>query len=235
VAAERRSIYSRAYYERWVLDEHRSYHEGRLRCEDMLTSVILACLPRERIAHLTDWTDLAAEFNLPQLEDPVRVAEILEVHGTRRPKQVLDVGCGRGELVAALNNLGVPVLGIDPSAAAIDYAEETLASPDWCVTRSPATHLQAAGMMEIDAGLLATPIDCIIFLESIEHIERATVRAFFIEALAAGSPLLAPDCRVIISNIWFPVWDFPDHLWGVGRAPFSGDENRRLGRKYWVF
>lgn len=229
----RRSIYSRAYYERWFLDEHRSYRDSRLRPEDMLTSIVLACLPRDRIAGLDDWPDLETDFDFAQLADPLRLGTILNAPGVRLPRQVLDVGCGRGELVAAFNNLGIPVLGLDPSAAAIDYATETLANADWCPTRAPTTQLQQAGIMEIDAGRLSAPIDCLIFLESIEHIERATVRRFFADVLAANSDLFAADCRVVIGNIWFPVWDFPDHLWGIGNAPCSGDENRRLGRPYW--
>jgi 2-polyprenyl-3-methyl-5-hydroxy-6-metoxy-1,4-benzoquinol methylase len=233
MANQPRSIYKRAYYERWFLDEHRPYHQGQLRREDMLVSVILACLPQERISRMTDWTDLETDFDLSQLADPREVPGILNVPGTRPPRQVLDVGCGRGELVAAFNNICVPVLGIDTSASAIEYSEQTIANPDWCASRAPTTRLQKAGLRELDQGLLEEPIDCLVFLESLEHIERSVVREFFKEVLAQPSPFVAPDCRVIISNIWFPVWDFPDHLWGVGNAPFSGEENRRLGRKYW--
>jgi len=89
------------------------------------------------------------------------------------------------------------------------------------------------GLTELDMAGLRSPVDCLVFLESIEHIERAAVRDFFAQVLTGGSSFVAPDCRVIISNIWFPVWDFPDHLWGVGKAPGSGAENRRLGRTYW--
>src|SRR5438552_9042246 len=67
-----RSIYTRSYYQRWKLDEHRPYRQGRLRREDMLTSITLACLPRERVARMLDWTDLASDFNFPELENPLR-------------------------------------------------------------------------------------------------------------------------------------------------------------------
>jgi SAM-dependent methyltransferase len=199
----------------------------------MLTAIILACMPRSFVTSLKDWTDLEPHFVLGELEDPLRIGGILENPSACRPNQVLDVGCGRGELVAAFNNLAVPVLGIDPSAAALDYTEETLANPRWCDTRAATTRLQALDLDAIEKAEVQAPIDCLVFLESIEHIERAVVRDFFTRVLAIRHPLIAARCRITIANIWFPVWDYPDHLWGVGKAPCSGEENRRLGRGYW--
>lgn len=226
------SIYRRPYYERWYLEEHAAYRAGRLRKEDMLSAILFALLDSADIRSLHDWTDLAGRFDLDRLCDPRHVAEALHVRCTRRPQQVLDIGCGRGECLAAFNSLRIPVTAIDPSPAAVEYSRETLAA--WCDTVAPTTRLECEGLEDLRADQLSRSADVVLFLESIEHVERTIVRQWFMEEIRArASGLVTPDCRIVVANIWFPVWSPPDHLWGVGRSPASGDDNRRLGRRYW--
>ena len=226
------TIYRRPYYERWYLEEHGPYREGKLRREDMLTSILVSCLPRGDVEALREWTDLGSRFDLERLQDPRRLAEALAVPGVRPPRQVLDVGCGRGECLAAFNNLGVPVLSIDPSADAVAYARETLAA--WTDHVGARPRVERADLGTLRRDWLEEPADVVLFLESIEHVDREVVRAWFAREVAERrSDLVSADCRIVIGNIWFPVWSPPDHLWGVGRAPASGDENRRIGRPYW--
>ena len=102
--------------------------------------------------------------------------------------RVLEVGCGLGDLVAALETHGCKGVGIDISPRMIELAKE----------RHPQLDLRRADV-ERDA-LPEGPFDAIVFSDAVGHlddIERAFERV---------RPLLAPGGRIIVTYYNF-VWE----------------------------
>ena len=55
-----------------------------------------------------------------------KFSQALKIASPTRGERVLDVGCGRGELIYYCAKIGARALGIDYSKAAIDIANETI-------------------------------------------------------------------------------------------------------------
>lgn len=91
----------------------------------------------------------------------------------RKPGLVLSVGCGRGELEAALERLGVQVLGYDPSAGAHDMYE--------------GTRLTA----ELDDETIRVA-HTVVFCESLEHVPADEIWRIR-KALTSGTRLVVTN------------------------------------------
>lgn len=87
---------------------------------------------------------------------------------TRVPSGVVDVGCGRGELLASFIYLNVPCWGIDPAPGAAELVPETM---QWVATDGYdfINKGMYAGLTEIPRD---APVDTVIMCESIEHIRE---------------------------------------------------------------
>jgi len=87
----------------------------------------------------------------------------------RNPGRVLDVGCGRGQLEAALIYLGIPFTAIDFSEDAVELTKQTCLKWSGIPSRDEARF--AIHQLELkDVGVLRTNFDTVVFSESIEHI-----------------------------------------------------------------
>lgn len=117
------------------------------------------------------------------------------------PALVLDVGCGRGDLVAALTTRAALVEGIDPDAA-MAYATATRfqGQPQALIARRSLTEHAA------DPDL-AAQYDAITMVASLHHMDVTT-------ALTEARALLRPGGRLLIVTLTRPE-TLLDHAWDV--------------------
>ncbi len=119
--------------------------------------------------------------------------EFAETHGQRLSRRlaaafryaevapgmtVLDVGCGRGEIVRHCTRLGAAAYGIDYARTAVRMAQETLASEDGA---SP----QKAGVAQGDARRLPFPsdyFDRVLMFDVVEHLYPWELDTALVEA-----------------------------------------------------
>lgn len=100
---------------------------------------------------------------------------------TLAPKTVLDAGCAKGYLVAALRERGVDACGVDLSETAINGAPEAVRD-----------HLRVGSLTEPLGG----PYDLITCIEVIEHLDPVDAPVAVANLAAAGDRILfssAPD------------------------------------------
>jgi SAM-dependent methyltransferase len=131
---------------------------------------------------------------------------------------VLDVGCGRGELVAHLIELGLSAYGIDMDADALAIGQE-----------------QGLDLRRVDAfthlgGLADNSLAAIVMIQVIEHFEPApllNLLQLMVRKLAPGGFVLAetinPTCLFALSN-WY-LMD-PSH-----RTPMHSETTKFLLRQ----
>lgn len=101
------------------------------------------------------------------------VKELAMGNGSRQPAGVVDVGCGRGELLASFLYLDVPCWGIDPAPGAAELVPETMA---WvaCEGYNFINKGMYQGLRDVPRD---RPIDTVIMCESIEHIRESEFAA----------------------------------------------------------
>lgn len=89
----------------------------------------------------------------------------LEKGKTRNPQMVIDIGCGRGELLLAYHMLGIECVGIDPSPGAETLIPQTMRWENvyhWSFINKG----MLEGLKEIEFA------DTIVMCESIEHVRE---------------------------------------------------------------
>ncbi len=96
-----------------------------------------------------------------------RFIKALSLGGALRDKRILDVGCGRGELVIQSTMRGADAWGIDYAQAAVDIAERALSSVDDAAL--------AARMHVRQADVKALPFDdgffdVVFMMDVVEHL-----------------------------------------------------------------
>lgn len=99
---------------------------------------------------------------------------------------VVDVGCGHGRLGARLRRPGRRVIGIEPDRS---MAREAARRLDWVLAARAEEALPA----------LASPIDCFVFADVLEHLPDPA------RVLELAGERLSPDGRIVVS--------FPNHAW----------------------
>ncbi|MFC0676033.1 class I SAM-dependent methyltransferase [Brachybacterium hainanense] len=118
-----------------------------------------------------------------------------------RARSALDVGCGRGDLVAALRGRVPHVEGIDPDAAMARAAGDRFAV-------LPAVRIRALRLEQLDPA--QERYDLITMVASLHHMQVP-------DALARVRSLLRPGGRLRIVTLVRPV-TWRDHAWDVGNA-----------------
>lgn len=121
--------------------------------------------------------------------------------------RVLDVGCGRGDLVAALAARGLEVDGIDPDAQMAALAAASL-------EREPRVRIHRRTLDEHARQVLPEhpegSYDAITMVASLHHMDLA-------QALGEVRALLRPGGRLLVVTLTEPR-SRVDHLWDVGNA-----------------
>lgn len=114
----------------------------------------------------------------------------LELAGPVAGKKVLDIGCGRGELVYyCVKNGAAAVLGIDYSAAAVEIAGQT--------TRRLPSELQARAKVAVgnaESYAFSDRYDIVFMVEIAEHLHDWQLR----QAIARIENILNPGGRLVI-------------------------------------
>lgn len=122
-------------------------------------------------------------------------------------ERVLDVGCGRGDLVRALAGRVPRVDGIDPDASM------ALTAAERCRERSGVT-IRRRSLDEHAELLRAEPpgrvYDALTMIASLHHMELEP-------ALTRARELLRPGGRLLVVTLTVPRTPV-DHLWDIGNA-----------------
>ena len=120
-------------------------------------------------------------------EITARMVRALKLANVRSGQRVLDIACGRGEVVLQSALRGARAVGIDYAQASMSIAKETLdAAPDVeaDVARMDATHLAFA----------PKSFDVAMMLDFVEHVYQSDLDASFAEIAKA----LKPGGRLVI-------------------------------------
>lgn len=137
-------------------------------------------------------------------ELPERIDEALIAAGDLGGKWVLDIGCGRGELVCEAAKRGAYAVGIDYSQAAIELSRERLAALEEPV-RDRVEFLLA------DAAGLAFPdgsFDTVFLVDVYEHLHPHEIE----HTLGEVKRVLRPSGLVVVHtgpNTWFYRYGYP--------------------------
>ena len=122
-----------------------------------------------------------------------RLSQAFEVAKVTSGMQVLDVGCGRGEIVRHCAELGVRVYGVDYAPAALRMAQD------------------AGNVYQANAKWLPFPSACfdrVLMFDIVEHLYPWELD----QALAEARRVLRPDGRLIIHtapNAWYDRYAYP--------------------------
>ena len=118
--------------------------------------------------------------------------------------RVLDVGCGRGEILLHCAKLGADVFGIDYAPVAVKLSRELL-------EKSGAAANAQTGLLQADAKRLPFPshyFDRVLMFDVVEHLHPWELH----EAMLETRRVLKPDGRFIIHtapNIWYDRYAYP--------------------------
>ncbi len=137
-------------------------------------------------------------------ELPERIKEALERAGDLRGKRVLDLGCGRGELVCELASRGAFAVGIDYAEAALDLARGLSAAMDPQIR-------ERVKFLRSDAKELPFPddsFDTVFMVDVYEHLHPHEIVA----TLGEIRRILRPRGLLVVHtgpNTWFYNYGYP--------------------------
>ena len=137
-----------------------------------------------------------------------RLSEALAVAGIAAGMCVLDVGCGRGEVLRHITQFGARAYGIDYAAVAVRLSHQ-MAQPAASIPNSQFRH--PVGVYQ--ASALYLPFDAEVFervlmLDIVEHLYPAELAV----ALCEAWRVLKPGGRLIIHtapNAWYDRYAYP--------------------------
>lgn len=128
-----------------------------------------------------------------------RLEAALQVAGVRADMRILDVGCGRGEILRHIHRLGAQPFGVDYAEVAVRFSQQVLAAE---------TESEVASVIRVqqaNARQLPYPtayFDRVLMLDIVEHLYPAELE----EALNEAYRVLKPGGRLIVHtapNLWY--------------------------------
>ncbi len=136
-----------------------------------------------------------------------RLHDAFAVAGVKPGMRLLDVGCGRGEIVRHCMRLGIAAFGMDYAEAAARMTRDVIASE----RAAAADHAIKAGVCRSDAKKLPFPtgyFDRVLMFDVVEHLYPWELH----EAMVEVRRVLRDDGRFIIHtapNRWYDAYAYP--------------------------
>lgn len=141
-----------------------------------------------------------------------RLRDAFAVADVRPGMRVLDVGCGRGEILRHCMRLGVEAYGIDYAEAAVRMSLDVVrAEQARLLAEQPDAPPLVAGVSYSDAKLLPFPdryFDRVLMFDVVEHLHPWELH----EAMLEVGRVLRPGGRFIIHtapNRWYDTYAYP--------------------------
>jgi ubiquinone/menaquinone biosynthesis C-methylase UbiE len=138
-----------------------------------------------------------------------RLKQSFEVAAVEPGMKVLDVGCGRGEIMRHCAALGAAAYGFDYAPVAVRMTQKLI--------ESVADDLQGRIISAVQADAKCIPFpsgvfDRVLMFDVVEHLQPWELHAAFLEVRR----VLKPDGRFIIHtapNIWYDRYAYPVVRW----------------------
>lgn len=145
------------------------------------------------------------EFNTSEGEHlSRRLASAFSLAEVSPGMAVLDVGCGRGEILRHAAQLGADAYGIDYAAVAVNMSRQVIDPIDGVTPGR-------VGVAQADAKTLPFPdasFDRVLMFDVVEHLHPWELH----EAMLEARRVLKPDGRFIIHtapNVWYDRYAYP--------------------------
>lgn len=173
----------------------------------MIKAVSSLVYTRDYFLHHTSTSD---EFKKTLGEElGLKHQEALKQANISEGMRVLDVGCGRGEILIHCAKKGAEAVGIDYASAAIKLAEQAL-------SRQPETIQKKIKLIQKDICYLPfsdESFDRIFFLDVIEHLtaeqEERVLREIKRVLKKGGFLILHTWPNELYNKIGYPLWTWP--------------------------
>jgi len=130
-----------------------------------------------------------------------RLAEALSVAGIAPGMEILDVGCGRGEILLHVQRLGGHAHGIDYAAAAVQLSQQVAERKS-----GEQISIYQANARQLPFG--NERFDRILMLDIVEHLYPDELDT----ALAEAYRVLKPGGRIVVHtapNVWYDRYAYP--------------------------
>ncbi len=135
----------------------------------------------------------------PRLEMPLQLVTI------QPGMRIVDIGCGRGELLMHCARRGAQVWGLDYAEEALALCRELLASPSNADIRD---HIILTRASALELPLPAQSVDIVFMLDVVEHLYPAELQQAFLDIRR----VLKPGGKLIIHtmpNLWYYDFGYP--------------------------
>ncbi len=129
---------------------------------------------------------------------PERLSEALSLAGDLAGTRVLDMGCGRGEVVCRGVDQGAFMVGLDYSPDALDLARGIVPAERALLVRADASHLP----------FVDRSFDRVLAFDLVEHLLPRELQAMYAEIYR----VLAPGGRFVVHtmpNVWYYRYGYP--------------------------
>lgn len=141
-----------------------------------------------------------------------RLHDAFAVADVRPGLRVLDVGCGRGEILRHCLREGIDAYGIDYAEAAMQMTRQVIAAEqDQLRTEQPDGPAPASGIALADAKILPFParsFDRVLMFDVVEHLHPWELHAAMVDVRR----VLQPGGRFVIHtapNRWYDTYAYP--------------------------